>query len=75
MTHKISKEDAILKYERELEKIELQKQGKLVKSDRLEKKRKRRESKYQKFVNILKSRGGHAEQKKKNTKGGNENVR
>jgi len=64
MAHKISKADAIKKYERELKNKELIKQGKQVKSNRWERKRKAREESKKKWYDMLTRRGGLAKEDK-----------
>jgi 3-methyladenine DNA glycosylase Tag len=74
MSHRITKEEAIQKYERELQNRELIKKGEKIKSTRAERKKLLTQSKYEKFVNMLKSRGGHISQKKKKEKKETNNV-
>jgi len=71
MAHKISKAEAIQKYENEKEIQELAKQGK-YKSTRAERKRKMRELKHLRFMDMLKIRGGLFKPKKKEKGNGKE---
>lgn len=65
MSHRISKERARELRENEIISQELNLQGIRPKLSRQEKKRRMRLSKREKFVDMLKFRGGHYEQKKK----------
>lgn len=65
MAHKISRAEAIQKYENEKEIQQMLKDGKSYKSTRVERKRKMRELKYATFMDKLKIRGGLFKPKKK----------
>jgi len=64
MAHKISREEAIEKYENEKRIQKLIKEGKPYKSNRAERKRKFRELKKMTFMDKLKARGGLKTEKK-----------
>ena len=67
MSHRISYEEAVEKYNREKEIQELIKQGK-YKSNRWLRKKKMKEFKELTFIDKLKARGGYAPDKKKEDK-------
>jgi hypothetical protein len=65
MSKKISHEEALNKYNHELESRELHKKGIRAKTSRAEKKKAKRESKANQFIEMLKGRGGLFTQKQK----------
>lgn len=58
MSHRISKGRAKRLYEKELDNRELQRKGVIVRSSRKEKKRLTRMKKGERFINMLRRRGG-----------------
>lgn len=64
MGHKISKEEAVSKYEHDMHNRELIKQGKKINSSRRQRKRKLREESKKKWYEMLKLRGGLAKKDK-----------
>jgi len=75
MARKISKAEAIEKYENEKKIQQLLKEGKPYKSKRVEGKRKMKEIKHTRFMDMLRLRGGlFKPKKKKSTKRAKENV-
>lgn len=63
MSHRISKTDALKKYERDMENRKLIRRGIPISSRRLEKKRKKMLTRRQRFIEMLQSRGGYYKQK------------
>jgi len=72
MTHRISKAEAIQKYEREKEIQQLLKDGKPYKSDRFKRRIEKRETKQKTFIEKLKLRGGLFKPKEKGVENGKE---
>ena len=68
MGHKITKEEAIQKYESEMENRKLIEQGIQIKSKRAERKRATRIKKKATFLEMLKNRGGLFKPKPKKVK-------
>lgn len=67
MSKRISHAEALVKYNNELESRELHKKGIQKKHSRAERKKLKRDSKYNQFIEMLKGRGGLFIQKDKGT--------